>query len=287
MSVRWFLLLGVVALACGKAKAGDKCEESGLRVCVDGKTSLYCAKGAWQADTCRGPKGCVEAGKIVTCDVTGNAAGDVCPAALEGFQSCAADGKSRVECKGGKYVMEVCKGKDGCTLVQAGPVTCDQGPPDIGGSCKIEKLQACSPDKKSAMHCQSGAFALAQKCPGPNGCSPQGGGLVSCDPNGVFVEGDLCHFISVTCTKDGRTQLECDQGKLKLGRACPGEGGCAPGVCDPGVAKVGEQCKEGGRACADDKKALVECKDKNGLPVWTVTKKCGNCEPKDGKLECK
>lgn len=276
------------ALACGKPKAGDACPDNGARVCVDGKTSLYCAKGSWQVDTCKGAKGCVEAGKIVTCDTTGNAVGDPCPAGLEGIQSCAADGKNRLICVGGKYTSEPCKGKEGCTLVQSVGVTCDLGPPEVGGVCKVDKLQACTPDGKSLMVCEKGAYVVKQRCPGSNGCKSQGGGLVSCDPKGDFVDGDLCYLLSAACSKDGHTSLECKDGKFTVGQQCPGEGGCGMGDCDTGLAKLGDFCKPGRHACSDDKKALLACKDKDGVANWAVDKKCPKeCEPKDGKLECK
>jgi hypothetical protein len=282
----------LIGTGCGKPKAGDKCEEVGRRACVDAKSALYCAGGTWQLDTCRGPKGCVEDKGIATCDLTENAEGDPCPAALDGFGACRSDKTSRALCQKGKYVVEPCRGPDGCTMQQGGMSTCDHSVTKLGDRCTVDsRVQMCA--DKSFVRCKDGVITLGQKCPGPNGCRDEGGGRVSCDPNGEFAEGDLCHFIAGTCTADGKALLACRDGKFAKDKSCPGPEGCKYNVCDSGIAKVGEGCT-GKAACSDDGKALLACTSptKKGevsdLPlVWVVDKKCKtSCTPKDGQLIC-
>ena len=290
-----FAALVVLALGCSKKpKVGDKCE-NGARACIDGTSGLYCAAGAYQADTCRGAKGCAEDKGIVTCDITGNNDGDPCPAALDGFSVCRADRKTRAMCKGGKYVVETCNGDDGCTTEQVGMARCDKGNPGVGESCTSDpRVQYCSSDKKGMVTCKDGKYVLRQKCPGPNACKPGSGGGVICDPNGEFAEGDDCFFISLACTADGKKLLACKDGKFATSKECPGEGRCSGVTCDEGYAVEGEPCIVGRHMCSLDKKSLLECKTVKAKSVdevdeqkWAVSKKCKTqCTAADGKLSC-
>jgi hypothetical protein len=286
------LLAMLLVMGCGKAKAkvGDKCD-NGARACVDAQHALYCANGAFQADTCKGPKGCLEDKGQATCDITGNTDGDPCPMALDGFSVCRSDRKTRAMCKGGKYVVEACKGEDGCTTEQVGLAKCDKGNPDPGEACTSDpRLQFCAAGKKAALTCKDGKYALAQKCPGPLGCREQTGGAVACDPNGEFAVGDACYFISMACSLDHKTLLSCKDGKFAVESDCPGEAQCTDVVCDKGLAVEKEVCIQTGRkACSIDKKALLECKTSTKADedaTWKSIKKCKSCEPKDGKLAC-
>jgi len=290
---RFFLaVLLVLAVSCAKkVRVGDKCE-NGMRACVDGTHGLYCANGAFQADTCKGPKGCYEEKGIASCDLTGNDNGDPCPAALDGFSVCRADRKTRAMCKGGKYVVETCKGEDGCTTESVGMARCDRGDPDPGDSCTSDaRLQFCASDKKAFVTCKEGKFVVRQKCPGPNGCRSQSAGVVSCDPYGAFAAGDDCFFIQSVCTNDNKSLLACKDGKFALDKECPGPNRCRGVECDTGVAVEGEACLIGQQACSLDKKTMLECKQAKSNddfePKFTVMKKCKTqCVPKDGKLEC-
>ncbi len=286
-------LVALLALGCSKAKAkvGDKCD-NGARACIDAQSGLYCAAGAYQPDTCKGPKGCVEDKGQATCDITGNNDGDPCPAALDGFSVCRADRKTRAMCKGGKYVVEACKGEDGCTTEQVGMAKCDKGNPDPGETCTADpRLQFCAAGKKAAMTCKDGKYVVVQNCPGTQGCREQTGGAVACDPGGAFAAGDPCFFISAACTADGKSLLTCKDGKFAVDSDCPGEGKCSGVACDKGFALEKDVCTEGGRkACSQDKKSMLECKtpaktDEDS--TWKSIKKCAKgCEPKDGKIGC-
>jgi hypothetical protein len=284
--------------ACNKKpQVGGKCE-TGRRACTDKKSGLYCADGAWQADTCKGPRGCVEEKDNATCDVTGDEDGDPCPAALDGFGACRADRHSRAQCKAGKYVVEKCRGDEGCTMESAGVSTCDRGIPEPGEKCTADpKMQFCGSGGKVFVTCKDGVYALKQKCPGPNGCKYQGGGLVTCDPNGTFVAGDACHFIERACTADKSAQLECKDAIFVLKSECPGPERCHSYGCDSGYADPAspDGCIKDKRACSLDKKSLLVCKGTtkktdDGDIVdykWTIEKPCKtDCTPKDGQLSC-
>ena len=295
----WSALVVVLAFACAKEKPpapGGMCD-AGKRACADAQTALLCVNGVWQRDTCRGPKGCYLDKGLAACDLTGNAVGDPCPASMDGFSGCRADGKTRVVCKGGQYQNEICKGKEGCTLTQIGVTTCDYGPPVVGEACFGDaRIQHCDEGGKLFVQCKDGRYVLSQKCPGPLGCTEAGGGLVSCDANGEFEAGDVCALLQQTCIRDGVAQLQCEDGKF-VRHECPGPGRCTLGgtVCDTGFANVADSCKEGATACSTDKKSLLECKtpkvtgDDIETPAkWSIKKTCKTgCSAQDGAIECK
>lgn len=295
-----FGLVVVLSIACTKEKPpapGGMCD-AGKRACADSKTALLCINGVWQKDTCKGPKGCYLDKGLATCDLTGNEVGDPCPASMDGFSGCKPGGTTRVVCKNGQYAYEECKGKDGCTLTQIGVTTCDYGPPVVGETCVGDpRIQRCDDTGKLFVQCKDGKYALSQKCPGPLGCTEPGGGLVTCDANGKFEDGDLCVLLQQTCTGDDGAQLVCTDGKF-VRHECPGPGRCSLGgtVCDSGFATIDTPCKEGATACSDDKKSLLECKipkakkgdDEEPEPRWALKKACkGECTAKEGTLDCK
>jgi len=286
------ILLVALSLSCAKKpKAGDPCAKE-ARACVDKTQGLYCANGVYQADTCKGPRGCYEENGITSCDRTANESGDPCPAALDGQSVCRADRKTRAMCKDSKYVVESCKGEDGCTTESIGMARCDRGDPAPGESCTSDaRLQFCASDKKSFVTCKDGKFVVRQKCPGPNGCRTMSAGVVSCDPSGPFVAGDDCFFLQDVCTADGKSLLTCKDGKFAFGTDCPGPNRCSQyRICDTGMAAENETCVIGTQACNLDKKSLLECKkpkNPDEPAVYTVGKKCKTaCVPKDGKFEC-
>jgi hypothetical protein len=113
---------GCVDHTCNmRPKAGDRCNK-GDAVCADAKSELTCDGGKLAKFACKGPSGCTETDKEVKCDFAGAAAGDPCSRDDEGDLACSADGKSSIECKGGKYVVTACK--KGCK-VEGKALTCD------------------------------------------------------------------------------------------------------------------------------------------------------------------
>ena len=109
--------------------------------------------------------GCKIEGSTMTCDSSGNAAGDACGKASEGHANCTTDKKSKIVCTGGKYVISPCRGADGCKDGKDA-VTCDMSVAAVGDSCEGLKggAYACSSDKKALLECKSGKFAVNEQC---------------------------------------------------------------------------------------------------------------------------
>ena len=165
------LVLGV-GCAC-KTKAGDSCT-SGQAACLDDKTSLACQDGKFIATPCKGAKGCKVIGATVECDISGNAAGDVCSKDDEGNTSCTTDGKQQIECKGGKFVVHPCRGPDGCK--QTGIMAnCDVSIAQVGDACEgATGGYACSVDKKALLKCKNGKFEVDEACAAGKPCKITG-----------------------------------------------------------------------------------------------------------------
>ncbi|MFO0589005.1 MAG: hypothetical protein U0441_15755 [Polyangiaceae bacterium] len=87
------------------AKEGDFCEleETPDYACSpDGKAEMICtAKGWGVAKKCRGAEGCTSSILGVKCDVSVMDPGEACD--HEGSAVCSTDGKTILECKGGKF----------------------------------------------------------------------------------------------------------------------------------------------------------------------------------------
>lgn len=96
------------------ANEGDPCEPGtsgeSFACTADKKAELKCDGGKWKLfSKCQGPKACEVQGLFVKCDNTVAAVGDPC--SKDGDPACSLDGKSIVECKGGKYaVAQACAG---------------------------------------------------------------------------------------------------------------------------------------------------------------------------------
>ncbi len=88
---------------CSSAAEGTTCENPTVFDCRDDTSALECKAGLWTAVPCKGPKGCASSGGDVLCDLSGNAAGDACPAVHEGKGQCAPDGRATLECRGGTF----------------------------------------------------------------------------------------------------------------------------------------------------------------------------------------
>lgn len=113
------LSLGV---ACGSAKAGGSCSQEGF-LCQDTQTALECRIGVWLALPCRGPGGCTVASGAVTCDMSGDMAGDACASTAEGKAICTTSGNATLQCTNGSLVQS-----NTCTTctVSNGQVVCQQ-----------------------------------------------------------------------------------------------------------------------------------------------------------------
>jgi hypothetical protein len=90
------------------ATEGDPCEAGtsgeNFACTTDKKSELKCDGGKWKLVAgCKGPKGCEVQGLFVKCDNTMAAVGDPC--SKDGDPACSVDGKSIVECRGGKFAV--------------------------------------------------------------------------------------------------------------------------------------------------------------------------------------
>lgn len=155
---------------------GDECKRTDIR-CVDPHTELACQKGVFVPVPCKGPAGCKEDAKHLTCDVTGNVEGDACSTDEEGSSACIGD-QRRITCRGGRQTIDFCRGERGCKS-EAGVIRCDQSKGEPGDPCHGE-THACSTDGKEVLACRDGKLARAAMCPGEGGCSISAG-KVDCD----------------------------------------------------------------------------------------------------------
>ena len=158
----WVFSLLMLAVSAGcKPKVGDSCE-AGKSACADEKNELACQGGKFIQAPCKGPKGCAVEGSTLTCDISANAAGDVCSTGDDGHAMCGTDKKSIVICKGGKYIVESCLGPEGCKS-DGGKSTCDSSIAKPGESCQGD-THACSVDKKTSMQCKGGKYVKKSDC---------------------------------------------------------------------------------------------------------------------------
>jgi hypothetical protein len=167
----------VVAACDDKGAPGDPCKPTDAQ-CLDPHTELACESGVLVAAPCKGPKGCRETGQELLCDFSENEAGDRCARSDEGAAQCRPSHTERIRCTGGAYVIEPCRGDDGCHTA-AGKVLCDQSRGKAGEPCS-GKTHACTMDGKALLECADGRFQQSAACPGEGGCAI-GAGAVQCD----------------------------------------------------------------------------------------------------------
>lgn len=213
------LVLGVVACT---PKPGDRCDP-GQVLCPDDRTKLSCQEGRLLSSPCHGPFGCAVADGTVTCDISGNAAGDGCPAADEGHAACAPDGTHALRCHEGRLVVEPCHGPEGCHTGRDGPA-CDHAIAASDQLCapSAEGRSACSVEGTHLLLCRDGTFTEQHPCRGPRGCRLEEGRL-RCDRS-IAVVGEDCTRLSEgakACSADGKSLLSCDGDEFVLHRPCP------------------------------------------------------------------
>lgn len=97
-------LFACALFACGAAKEGDSCSQSGFLCAADNSAALECKAGKWVSLPCRGPNACVRESDVVRCDMSANQAGDACASTSENKGLCTSDGKATLECREGVLV---------------------------------------------------------------------------------------------------------------------------------------------------------------------------------------
>jgi len=249
----------LVALAGCKTKPGDSCRP-GTAECLDRATELACQTGKYIAAPCKGPDGCTQKASVITCDVSANAAGDVCSTDDEGKGACGADLKTQVICRAGKYEVHPCRGPAGCKPTASGS-DCDLSLGEEGDPCAAGEV--CSVDRRTLLTCREGKFVPSARCRGPDGCKDLGNNQLVCDIS-LALEDDPCASAGGACSVDRKSLLRCKDGKFVLDSRCRGPEGCSNRdgelTCDMSTAEPGDPC-ESGSACTSDAKSLLTCKD--------------------------
>ncbi len=125
-------------------------------------------------------------------------------------------------------------------------------------------LPSCA-QPSSALAC-TGGVVTALPCRGPKGCTATSA-QVECD-NSLANAGDACDEPGdVACALDGKSALECQNGKFTLAEPCKGAHGCRVEgteiACDNDVSDPGDPCRtEGDYACTSDKLMVLKCVNK-------------------------
>jgi hypothetical protein len=155
-----------ISTAC-TLKAGDPCPE-GKATCSDTTTALFCQDGRFAAVQCGGEEGCTQEAGLVSCDYSGNQAGDACIAALEGQGDCGEDGLSIVTCTSGRFTVYPCRGPAGCTK-DGTSSRCDGTRAQEGDPCQGNGL-TCRFDGTAFLRCERGVAVLDDPCPAETAC---------------------------------------------------------------------------------------------------------------------
>jgi len=219
--------------------------------------------------------------------------GDKCTGNGPGLPSCA-DPNTAFVCANGVVTALACRGPKACTSTST-QVDCDNSLANLGDSCDQADDVACAVDKKSALTCQNGKFALAEPCKGARGCTVDGN-EISCD-NDVSDVDDPCRVEGdYACTSDKTMVLKCVNKKFTQLNACRGKDACrimvlpeekkVDFVCDDSLAKEGDPCDtENEGACSMDKTEYLHCQANK----FVKDKSCpGGCtfDDKGEQFEC-
>lgn len=184
--------------------------------CGDARTALECREGMWASIACDGPGGCRKRRGVVACAQDYAAEGDRCPSSAAGL-ACRQDRRATLACRDGALrAGRACLGPGGCA-VDAGVVACDAVVAAVGEACEAGE-RACADDRRAALGCVDGHFAVELPCRGPAGCAPRGD-AVACDDS-VGEEGAPCAGGVELCAADGVAVLGCQDGVLGPTKTC-------------------------------------------------------------------
>ncbi len=164
----------------------------------------------------------------------------------------------------------------------------------LGASCragvgdKCEKGDARCLDAARELVCENGKF-IEVPCRGARGCAASERG-VACDISKNRA-GDRCSRDeegSAVC-QDARQLLACHGGVYEL-VPCRGPNGCVMesehALCDTSVGVSGDACRdEGKKRCAEDKTAVLVCKDGRLSALYSCRGASG-CSVSGNKLDC-
>lgn len=147
---------------------GDNCmgEFDEFACSTDKKQAVVCKNGKFETHLqCRGPGGCVMAGRSPNCDLSLAAKGDPCKMSKTDTYACSTDGTQVLGCRNGKFdTFRFCRGANGCTVSgQEGPL-CDESLSQINDPCTTPGQIGCSTDGKTELVCQGGVFMRSRSC---------------------------------------------------------------------------------------------------------------------------
>jgi hypothetical protein len=221
------LLAGLLVAGCCKKKPGDSCTGADPS-CLDESNLLVCEKGTFISTPCKGPNGCKVENNLLTCDISGNAAGEPCGSSDEGDSACGVDGKSQVTCKDGKYEVAACRGPNGCKTEGTTSI-CDLSIAEENQECTgpgAANTYACSVDGTKVLKCKGGKFETSSFCRGKK-CEVKDE-KVGC-PDPIALASDPCELTSTgsyACAVDGAALLVCRGGKWIVDEKCKGKSKC-------------------------------------------------------------
>lgn len=157
-------------------------------------------------------------------------AGDSCE---QGKRLCQ-DPKTEMWCQDGKLATGPCKGPKGCTT-EGTTMRCDISANAVGEPCSPDDQDAaaCTADGKSMVVCEKGKYAI-RPCRGPKACKELG--KVDCDESMAQL-GDACSGAGYKCSVDGKSLLQCKDGKAALDEKCPEGESCKVAGNEVGCSK--------------------------------------------------
>lgn len=112
--------IALMAVSCGPA-VGSLCATA-TAACEDPHHALECRNGVWAKLDCLGIGGCQNISRNITCDYSGNAAGDQCPLTQNGTGVCSPDGRYTLECRDG--IIQVTNTCPKSCTVESGLIQC-------------------------------------------------------------------------------------------------------------------------------------------------------------------
>ena len=199
--------------------------------------------------------------------------------------ACVASNRAAM-CDSGIWVELQCRGPRGCTR-RGDTDECDNTLATERDACPRSPPvdYACTADRKRALVCKDGHFALWRECRGPAQCEILDSHNVRCDTT-LGEPGDPCEKQGTfCCSVDRKAMLECDGKTLAPATSCRGPDAChiardARKVdCDDSVALEGDPCDQPKRlACSLDGKAELVC-------AASKYKKKRECRRADCKLD--
>ncbi len=213
------------------AKGGDICREKDEKrysCTTDKKTQLRCKSGKWAIMAqCTGESGCDAKGIFANCSGSVSNDGDDCELpddAKRKSYTCSVDKKSMLVCMAGKWkAVEQCLAQEGCNslglMVRCNGPTAKAGDVCDGGE---KPDYACSTDGKAQLVCSPGAnkWAMENACRGAKGCTSSILGI-DCDSSIRELDEKCSKDGGAACAVDGKTVLECKDGKMQKLKACP------------------------------------------------------------------